>query len=183
MELPTYSDLEFNSLVFYFSPGTATTDITRLFLLNIILEDNAKTWIQRRDLLCYHMENSLGDLYNPDVKRVLVRFTKDLQHKFTKSRSSWDKFKEQNKKWLEKRFDFGTKTPSTPRTNSKRTEDLIAKYSVQELSAALEEAYRKKGLYKASEIVGSIGRDPDSARLYVYQEDKEPQDELFDAIL
>lgn len=117
----------------------------------------------------------MGDLYNPDVKRVLVRFTKELQDKFTKSRSSWDKFKEQNKKWLEKGFDFGTKTPSTPlgrtpestaRTNSKRTEDLILKYSVQELSAALEEAYRKKGLYKASEIVGSIGRDPDSATLY-----------------
>lgn len=151
-------------------------DFDRRYFLDVFVGDSAASWNVMKVRLLDHMEQRMGARFDGAVKVALENFVHKLKVKYAKQRTNWESFRVANADWLSGKVSFrvcseggrpvGDISNSSVRTKIKRTENLRAQYSIGELAAALEIAYRKIGNYKASSIVGNIGRNPDSAKLY-----------------
>lgn len=120
------------------------------------------------DTLAEKMGESAFDLYRTKVEA----FIKDTKSKYVKQRTSREIFKKQNETWFAKVIiDHNPSKQSKKkeykegngRTVSRRSKAIREKYTLEELSEALEASYRQIGSKRAANIVRDLRRSRSAA--------------------
>lgn len=121
------------------------------------------------------MESVLGgERFNQEAQDKLKVLFIRFKAKFLKSKVSWDRFKCIHEDWLNNTENLFVNLGGRPlgdilnqsgRTKARRTEQIRAGNTIEELAAALEVELRRRGNYIAANIVLDIGKNP-RARMY-----------------